>query len=366
MGGAGAWVPYVALHLEQQHLSPQALGVAMTLAALARVIAGPIWGWAADYTRREDHVLRLASLLAVGTGLIVVLGSGTWLLVAGLVLYSIARAPMGPVIDAATVRAVEQRGQDSSAYARIRLWGSVAFLACGAAGGLLADHLDASAPLAVGIGATAALALASGFVGRGQPPATGLGSAWRRLITHRGLVVFWLAATLHGAALSAYDMLYAMHLTHLGLPASWTGPGLAAGIGAEVLLFAMAGRALSIGPWRLVAVGMLAGALRFALMTQIDDPYGQTVLQLLHGLAYGGFWVGAVEGLRREVPDAARTSAQALLVGATYGLGPMICGLLVTGLLEVHGTEGVFLAGAVMSGAAAVLVLAGSRPVASD
>ncbi len=330
------------------------LGTVMIVMGTARVVAGPLWGLAADALRRDG------ALLAIGCGLTAVVGtavviSPVALLLPLLVFHALLRAPLGTLLDAAAVRSLTSEGRPE-AYGRLRLWGSIGYLVLAGLAGLLASSgLSLVLALAIATWAITALLATRLDIGDPSPPTNPLPAFVALLHTPR-LALLLVAATLHGTALAAYDTLYAVHLTASGISAAWTGAAIGVGVLTEVVVLLKAPYLLRVlGPWTLVALSMAAGAIRWSATSSQDDAMTLTLIQASHGVVFGAYWIGMVEAARRLTPDVLRASVQALLVTTTYGVGAALCGLFAYEILPVGGTERLFEVCAMLSAAGAAL-----------
>lgn len=362
LGGTGAWVPYLGLWLDRTGHSGAAIGAALAVVPFARLVAGPFWAAVADRFQRGERALQVASVVSTGAAAVALASTGPAGLGIGLLAFALARAPVGPLLDAQAVRSLEARGRDTRNYGRVRLWGSLGFLAVGAVGGFLADASPA-APLLLAVGCWA-VAAALTFTLPASPPSppVPVGPALRALTGRAFFAPFLAGCALHGAALTSYDSLYAVHVGKLGLPSWWTGAALAAGIGVEVVVMASGGALLRrFSPLRLVAASMAVGAARWALTATVHDPIGLTAVQALHGFSFGAFWIGSVEAMRARAPETIRASAQALFGSVAYGVGALLSAGAAFLLLDSTGPRGIYAAGAVASAAASLLVAFADR-----
>lgn len=365
MGAIGAFGPYFGLVMDRLGYSAMAIGGIWALMPATRLLVTPGWAWLADRYRMSTRILQGASLgtvvavAAMATGALPAAG-----LAAAMVLFAAMRAPTGALLDALTVRSLEEAGRSTTGYGRIRLWGSVAFLFCAGTGALLADRVEwAPAPLALAAGVWALGFVVTCFLPRGgavEP--VRLAPALRLLAGRPGVGLLVGALALHGMGLNAYDAWYAVHVEHLGLSSVWTGVALACGLTVEVAVMAAGARLLSNrDPALLVAVGLGAGAVRWALTATVTTPALLTALQLLHGVVYAVFWIGVVELFRQLAPKEIRASAQALVILACYGVGPLLTAGVASALVDDHGTQALYGVAAVASSVATVATLLARR-----
>ncbi|MCB9778596.1 MAG: MFS transporter [Alphaproteobacteria bacterium] len=349
IGGTGAWGPFLGLHLERAGHSGAWIGALLALIPLTRILSAPLWAALADRFRRGATLLRLATGLSTLAAVVVTLDRfGTPGLAVALVAFAFLRAPIGPLLDSAAVQQLVAGGGDARDYGRLRLWGSVGFMALAGLASVLVADADSGRPalwLAVG---TWVLATLLTFVMPGPPtaaPAPVL-PALRALARAPFLAPLMVGLTLHGAGLAVYDMLLPMHMDGLGLGGGWTGAALGMGIAAEIAIMAVGGRLLQRAPpGPLLVLAALVGAVRWALLAVVTTPWLVVALQASHGIVFGVFWVAGVELMRTQAPAEVRNSAQSLLMISAYGVGSLLTAGATSLWLDAIGTAGLFLAG---------------------
>lgn len=370
MGAIGAFGPYFGLVLDRMGYSAAAIGGLLAIFPLTRIGLTPVWSVVADRFRLGTRILQFSALVTAAAVGAIATG---WLPMAGiavaLVAFAVARAPVAAVLDGLTVRSLEDAGLPTTRYGRIRLWGSVAFLICTGIAALLAQYVAwAPAPLAL-----AAVVWGAGFFvflalpnTQTDGPVT-LGPALRALARKPGFLLLVIALPLHGLGLNAYDSWYAMHVESRGLPSTWTGVALACGLVIEIGVLGMGQRLLQgRSPASLVAFSMATAAVRWALTALVVSPVLLTVLQSLHGVVYGVFWIGLVELFRRLAGTEVRASAQAVAVTATYGFGSLLTSGIGGAVVDRWSTDALFGTAAVAAAVAAVCTLVASRRIQTE
>jgi PPP family 3-phenylpropionic acid transporter len=271
-------------------------------------------------------------------------------LVAGM-----AQSALMPLGDSITLAAVRNDGLD---YGRIRVWGSVSFiLAAVGSGAVLALSPPGGAPgsplagQAIGgqldnqvlflvVAASVVLLVACIGIPPAARSALRVRSRWaasltdlRRLATDRR---FWLFVVSAAALQSSHQLYYGFGTLYWrGLGFSDTVIGLlwAEGVVAEIVLFWYSAPFVArLGPLGLMALGGVAGILRWSLMGVMPGLAAAAGLQLLHALTFGASHLGAMHYMARRVPPGAAASAQSLYAALSAGLGSGLV-MLVAGVL---------------------------------
>lgn len=326
----GAFSPFFGLYLQSIEFSAWDIGLLMSQMQLMRLLGPYVWGWLADRYGSRMLIIRLAAL-ASWLGFI----SFFWwqrlppMLLAMAVLAFFWSAAL-PLVESLTFDHLrEERGR----YSRIRLWGSIGFIAAVLTTGTLLDHVPASgvlwvcAAILLGIlGCALGLPEVGGRSGERAPVAVGD-------ILRQPRVRFLLAACFAmSVAHGPFYVFFSIHLADHGYDRSATGVLWSLGVLAEIAVFmAMArlGRYYSLRTILLVAFA--AAVLRFLLMGWgMDSPLLAATVQLLHGLTFGAYHAAAITAINLWFPGSAQARGQALYSSLSFGAGGLL-GALVSG-----------------------------------
>lgn len=325
-GALGITLPFLPGYLRTLSLSATEVGVLLALQPSLALVAPLFWGNLADRTGRPDRVLSIVAVcaaLAFAPLLLVERFAGIF---AVLLVYAVFASSVTTLLDSIALHRVAERG---GSYARIRLFGSLGFVASSAAFGWLGGFDRRVVLFAfVLMAAYAAWSFAVRI-----PPRFHEGERIPRrvLLRNRDLALFLVTACLHWIACAPFHGMFAVHVTELGLSAAVVGLSAGLGVIAEVgVMWTWPRFAGRVAPRHLLAVSYGASALRWAGMAVADSPGAIVALSLLHALSFGTFFIGGVAFVARRVPAARRASGQALFVSATFGLGGLL-GMLSAG-----------------------------------
>ena len=327
-GALGAYLPYFPAWLTLQGFGGLQMSAITALLPGMSIVAPLLFGLLADSFGLRSSLLRLASAGACAAFIAIVALSaggppGFAALFASVLVFALFRSPM---ILLADVVALEQAPD----YGRLRLWGSLGFLAMALLAG---NWLDGAA--SVGIPGTIALCLLAAFlcaVGLPKGPPVPARPAWthaKRLLESSDFALFLLASFLWLAAHTGYDLCITLHLRDLGASGRVVGVAWAIATGVEVAWMAVSARGLkTLAPEYLFAIGVAAAALRWLLLGSITQVWWLLMLQPLHALSFGVVWIAAVTHLKRRSHEALAT-AQGLF-GSALSLGG-VAGMLAWG-----------------------------------
>jgi hypothetical protein len=130
---------------------------------------------------------------------------------------------------------------------------------------------------------------------------------------------------------------------------------IALGVGLEVIVLAKSHRLLQrFGPGLLIVVAIVSGVPRWILTASTEHRLMLILVQGLHGLGFGAWWVGAIALVDRHAPGQLRNSAQGLFMASTHGLGNLVAMGCAWLLLDRSSTTAVFLSSGLLSAFAAL------------
>ncbi|MEL6341583.1 MAG: MFS transporter [Myxococcota bacterium] len=336
---AGAVVPYMALELRTRGLSGAPMILAMAALPTGRLLAGPLWSVLADLTRAQRWLLRIAAVLAI-IGLSLVPQVGRFWAPLAVLLYSVGRAPMTPLLDALTLNALDG---DRGRYGRIRRWGSAGFLLSSLLVPVLVQQLGLE-QLTPGFFLCVLVLMMVWWLPEGSPPPKlPLGPALRALGRDGPMRWILAAAALHFSAHVGTNSHLAVHMRSLDAPDTLVGVALALGVAVEIGV-------MSAGKWwletfrpdRLFLIAIAAAIARWALASVATEGWHLVLIQLSHGFTFGAFWIAAVSLVSERAAPAVATSAQGMLAAAVGGVGALIGMAGASTIADIADTRAIF------------------------
>ena len=321
---AGTKLPYLPVWLDWRGLDNFEIAVVTAAPLFLRIIGGPLVAMAADWWGNRRQAIVLLASVALTGALALGLAMGFWSILVLTLLGALAAMGLMPLAETLAMSGVRRGGLD---YGRMRLWGSISFVAIGFVAGAAIAAIGPGSVLWLLV-AGSLLTLMAAVALPADPEAhaerrsrPGLG-AMLRFATAPGFFVFLLAA---GAVQASHAVFYTFGVIEWqrqGLSATWAATLWAVGVAAEIFLFAFS-RAIveRVGALGLIGAGASAGLLRWTLMA-FDPPLSLLLpLQALHGLTFGAAHLGALHYMSAQVPAAEAATAQALYASVTAGIG---------------------------------------------
>jgi len=324
-GNVGAYLPYFAAYLRGLGFSGEQIGLVQMLPSLLAPVVAISWASFADHRATPQRALRLAAGWAAVAVLFLPFARAPWQVGVVVALMSLGDRAVVPLADSITLEWC--RENPGTSYARVRLFGSLGFIALTIlAGRALTVRGDRPADLLVPV--VVAVCVAGYALVARRAPATA-GHAGRpgardmlALAKDRRLNLLLAAAAVHWAACAPFHLMFGVFVRDLGLPADVTGAGMGVGVLAEIaalLLFPRVERRLPLRG--LFAIAFLGSAVRWALLSQATGALAIASLQVLHGLTFGLFWGSAMKALAEVVPPTLRATGQAVFTAIVFGGG---------------------------------------------
>jgi PPP family 3-phenylpropionic acid transporter len=354
----GIYVPFWPLWLASRGLNAEEIAIVVAAATWLRAIGPPI---AADLADRHGERWRVIVGLQVATFAtypLFALTEGLWAVLAVTLVTVLVHSPIYPMVDNLVMQSAHERKFD---YGRVRLWGSMSFIATASASGAFVAARPAGELLwlmvaVVGLALAAVLALP-----RTRPPPMrpGRGPA-RTLLANRTILAFLACVGLIQASHAAYYGFATLHWQANGYSETVIGVLWAEGVIVEVILFAFSGAIVGwLGPTRLWALAIAAAVVRWTVTGATTDVVALVLAQALHGLTFGATHLAAMHFILRAVPAELSGTAQSLYAGPGVALFSGIATLVAGRLYATDSAWAFFAMSAVaLLGGVAWLVLA--------
>jgi PPP family 3-phenylpropionic acid transporter len=357
----GIQLPFWPAWLTGRGLSAGEIGVLLAMAQWVKLAANPLAGIAADKSRAPRAVMVLLSAgAALGFALLLPARSFLPLLLLG-VLVSAALSALLPLGDHVALRAAYAGSLD---YGRVRLWGSLGFIAATLIAGRLAATRGIDSIAALLLGAAVLVLVASATL-----PAAPLDAAesarvggWRGLARPK-FALFLMAAALIQGSHAVYYGFGTLYWRSLGISDEAIALLWAEGVVAEILLFYWGAPLLRrLGPAGLLVLGGGAGVVRWAATGFAASLPALFLLQALHALTFGAAHLGAMHYLARNLPPRLAATGQAIYAMMVGGLGQGLL-MLLAGMLygTVGGSAYLAMAAAAAGGAGLALLLPATK-----
>ena len=351
-GSIGLFNPFAPLWYKSLGLPVVAIGLLVSMQSWTRLFAPYVWGLVADRTGRRVELIRAAALTCWLCALGLLLPPtvlGLTLVVFLMYFFNACVTPLNEALIAHELAA--SGGMDPKRYGRVRLWGSVGFLATVVGGGWWFDWAGMAVfPVTIAVGLTAIVIAAWRLPRRAavqhdadQAPVS-IGATLRR----PEVGWFFLGMFFTVLAHTAIYAFYSLYLDRLGYSKGQVGALWAVSVAAEIGWFAFQGRWVRhrhLHHW-LIAAALLA-SLRMAGTAWLGASLAAMVLlQCLHAVTFAAQHTACIGLIGRYFPGRLQGRGQALYAVLGYGVSGVLGSLGGAWLAESHGYAACFQAGA--------------------
>lgn len=329
-------------------LSDGQIGLLSSIMAFVALFMQPAWGMLADRVRYKRTVVAVALALSGGMCFLVLPAAGRFLpLLVVLTLYSTFGLPAVPVGSAISIEYTSAHGRS---FGPVRMMGTIGYqVGILATGFLLARSLRGLYPamgamLLLAAGTALLLPKVQGHQHRRQRVSLAVFLKNRELLLLLGVV--FLAHIGHQFNLSFFSK----HLGDLGIGNTVAGFIATLSVILEIPFLMFGDRLMKrMSIWRWMTIGLVIGAIRFALLSVLRAPALIVLAQSLsiaHLACFEFFpmvYLGQVSG------EALQASSQSVLQMVSFGIARIV-GSLTGGLIaDVTGIPAVYaMCGALM------------------
>lgn len=343
----GFFNPYLPLWLKDLGLGLLAIGVLTSLPSATRLFAPYLWAWMSDHTGHRVWLLRYCATAALVISLALWLDWGTVGLFVVLLLMFTHTSGMMPLSETVLAQRVSEGGHfDARRYGRVRVWGSLGFLATVLVAGAWFER--------EGMGsfpAWTALTLLAVVVSvwvmpptresrHAHAPSAGVWHALQR----RPVQWFFGSLFLHVLSHIFIYIFLSLYLHELGYSKTIIGLLWAFGVVVEIGWFLTQGRwlpMLSLNAWLLLAGGVMA--VRMGVTAALPHWLWLLFLaQASHAITFAAHHSVCIALVSQHFPGRTQARGQALYSVVGYGVSGVVAGLLGGWVSTVWGLNAVF------------------------
>lgn len=326
----GVIVPYWTLYLQELGFKSTEIGELMAIWTSGRILAPSFWAWFTEQIGQPMRVVRGSILITTLCFSLIFGVNEFWKIAAITVLFSFFWNAALPQFEVVTLTHL---GSQFQRYSRIRVWGSLGFIALS----LMVGKLLETESLYI-----IPLIIFSTFVGTwlvslSIPESKSLSHenidiSFKEIIFQPTVLALLIGCFLMQASHGAYYTFYSPYLAAHGYSKTWIGALWSLGVLAEVVLFLVMPNISSLfKPTSLFLLAFLLAGLRW-LMIAFGADYLIILLsaQLLHAASFGLYHVVSIQLIIKYFIGKYQGRGQALYGSVSYGMGGAI-GMLYAG-----------------------------------
>jgi PPP family 3-phenylpropionic acid transporter len=350
--------PYASLFFLDRGFSVIEIAILMSMLQITRIVGPFSWGWLSDYLSDRIGIIRICACLAAVTFLcIFFLQSYIAFFIWMFVLHTILSSLM-PLGESATVHALFKDNSFDKRYGRLRLWGSLGFIAMVLFAGELFQRNGIELYPIVGAVILTFLALVTFRLHEPKMDR-------RKMVKGELLIVlfnpdvrwFLLSGFFMIFAHAALYVFYSLYLADLGYNKFQIGLFWALGVAAEVIFFYFQSKVLSrLDVEVILQIAFGIGVFRFILIAFFPLTWVLILAQLMHAATFGAHHSAATKLLQRWFTGPLQARGQALMATVSYGLGGTLGGLVAGWLWDATQPRNVFVMAALACGLAGMAI----------
>ena len=327
----GIQQPFWPVWLAGKGLNAADLGILLALSIGIKVLSAPAVAHLADRSGERKWFMVIFAAIAAASFATFLATEGFWPILIVSIVYFAAWPPIVTLAESVTMQAVKAGRLE---YGRVRLWGSLSFIATAVVAGQVITLRSADAVywliLTVQLLVFVCCCVAPDL--RERANASSHLPVWSTL-RHAPFAWFLVASGLIQGSHAVYYAFGSLAWKAAGHSAAVIGLLWAEGVLAEVVLFAFGRRLIHRqGPHRLLALAGLAAAVRWLGTGLTDALPALAVLQLLHAWSFGAAHLAAMHYIAERIAPDLSATAQSLYSGVVWGLF-LGGGLFAAGLL---------------------------------
>jgi PPP family 3-phenylpropionic acid transporter len=333
----GLITPYMAVFLDGKNFTSVEIGEIIGVVTATKIIGPTLWAMLADRTGQQLSIIRLGSLLACFSFVFLFWLNDYWPITICLAMFSLFWTAILPQLEVMTLNSVRR---SAKIYGRIRLWGSLGFIALAIVGGEAIDRFSSEAFSYLGLFILIAI-YASTFLLKQpkiHPSHTQVTSSILGKIKHSGFIVFFIAGLLLQASFGPYYGFFGLYLLNLSYPGYAVGLMIAIGAIAEIAIFVFAGQIFkSFSIKSLLAFSILITALRWYVIGQFGENMWLLALsQVIHAASFGLYHSASIQFIQQHFEVNQQSRGQAIYIAGVYGIGGAV-GVYLAGVLWLDG-----------------------------
>jgi PPP family 3-phenylpropionic acid transporter len=323
----GCYLPYFPVWLDWRRFGADQIAILLAAPLFTRILCTPVISFIADRIGGRRRILVGLAWGSLLSFLLLWASQGFWQMLLASIVLAVNFTTIMPLIETVAVSGLRNGAID---YGRVRLWGSLSFIAASFGSGLIIGTAGAEVVLPLLVASTALMVVGAHllpheFAGQGAAAPSvlrrlKLEDAFR-LVRAPLFLLFLLAASL---IQSSHSLLYSfgtLNWRAQGFPDGVIGLLWSVGVIAEVALFAVSGRVIAAcGTARLLMLAGLAATLRWGVMAIEPPLWATALLQTLHAMSFGAAHLAAIHFLTHAVPEDRAATAQGVYAAVVAGL----------------------------------------------
>jgi len=341
-------VPYWGLYLQAEQFSAADIGILMSLFQISRIFAPNFWGWLADHSGKRARWIKLTSFLGLCGFVAVFWVHGffaLFLVMAALSLFTSSTLPLAESLTLAHLA-----NSNGGHYSRIRMWGSLGFVAAAVSLGFVIDSAGIRSLLWFLLAVQLSLFMLAYTLPEPKVVAHAHDhfSIWQ-VIRQPNVIALLVGCSLMVTAHGVLYNFYSIYLSAHGYSKGLIGLLWAVGVVCEIGIFMLMPKIMARYSLKaILSVSLALAVVRFSLIgLAIDHLWLLILAQTLHAATFGSFHAASIEVITQFFKGRHQAKGQAIYNSVAYGVGGTIGGVAGGYALQYLGGELTFMLAAI-------------------
>ena len=287
----GLVTPFLSVYLDGKGFTPLEIGEILAIITTTKIVAPSLWAILADKTGQQLFIIRLGAFLAL-ISFSALFGLSTyWPMTFSLAMFSLFWTAILPQLEVLTLNSLRH---NSKIYARVRLWGSLGFIAFAVIAGQVMSYFNSDAFTYIGLVILIGLFISSLL--QKQPKSTVSSSNLVQKNTspisykllNLSFIIFFTSGVLLQISFAPFYGFFALFLRDLNYPGFTVGLLISLGVVAEVIAFIYMGSLFKYFSLKSLLVFCLAiTSLRWFAVPLVEESIALLALtQLSHAASF--------------------------------------------------------------------------------
>lgn len=350
---------FLNLYFHEIGLSGVEIGALKAGSSVVMIFSQPVWGVFCDLLKIRKGLLNLLLLFSGLTFLLVPMnGTFSWIFLI-LLIYGFFKNPIVPIADSIVMLTVEGNG---NLYSQVRQWGAVGMTLSV----VLMGYYFNQSPLRNLFGIYLLFTLLAMGVVLVMPRSDSTLKGrqlqlkdFLQLVRFPGFVPFQLAVFFLQTGAFIVDGFFGIYVRErVGNEITLGWALTLAGI-SEVVIYSYLGQLKrTLTARSLLMISGIVSVVRWFLLSKSTLVLQVFLLQLLHGITFGFFYISGVIFVNQMLPEEFATSGQTMLWANAFGLASVVGSVLGGVLYDMWNYQWLFLAASGLSAVGTLIFLA--------
>lgn len=329
---------FLPSYFQDKGLSAAEIGWLMAVGPFVSLFAQPFWGYMSDKYKTVKRMLMICAFSMLVFSYFLFEAETFFVLLLISALFFSFQSPIGALGDSLAQKTSVLHGVE---FGQIRMWGSVGFASTSLIGGALLGFLGLHFLSYIYF----FYALFTLIMARqvsdvtASPKMINLKEA-AKIVSRPSFLWFLIIIMLVTITHRANDMFIGLYIKELGGTESQIGLAWFMGVASEALIFMFSLYWSRLFKRQMLFVIFAAGlySVRWFLFTFASEPLHIILLQPLHGLTFGVFYLCTFQIVTKIMPEEFLATGQMVFIAAFFGLSGIIGSLGGGWILEATGS----------------------------